>query len=262
MGEYCQACGERRLDPERDHSLRWLLGQLVDGLLQLDAKVLRTYRALLVRPGSLTRDHLEGRRVRTVMPFQLFLLTGLVFYLCFSHAYAAPVAALADARARGVWFGNILQYDIRGAIAAKAAATGQTADVLAMRVFDRAGQESKIFLGALVPVQALALWLLHRRHEPRFVPHLIAALHLFTVFLVFDLVFLWVWRLLGHRTITDTMFLPLVVTYAVHVFVGLRRIHGGGLLATGVRTLAFLAVFLAAILAYRQVITIVAVRLV
>ena len=68
--QFCAACGEKRLDPARDHSLRWLIGQILEGVAQLDTKLLRTFGTLLGRPGQLTRDHLLGRRVQTMPPLQ------------------------------------------------------------------------------------------------------------------------------------------------------------------------------------------------
>ena len=260
-GRFCSECGERKLDPARDHSFRWLAEQLLEGLLQWDAKLPRTLGALLV-PGGLTREQLDGRRVRYLGPLQLYLLVSVVFYLCFSHAYAAPVASLSAARANGSWFGNVLQFDIDGAITRRAAELNSTPAVQAQRVFDRAGQESKVFLGLLVPVLALGLYGLCWRRERRFVPHMVAATHLFTVFLVFDLLFLWVWRLLGANGITYGMFVPLVGVYAVYFVAALRRIHGYRWLRACVCAVPWLGLFFVAVLVYRQIVTVVAACLV
>lgn len=256
-GRFCSECGERKLEPARDHSFRWLAEQLLEGLLQLDAKLPRTLGALLV-PGRLTREQLDGRRVRYLGPLQLFLLVGVVFYLCFSHAYASPVASLSAAYAGGNWFGNVLHFDIDAVIARRAAELNSTPAVQAQRVFDRAGQESKVFLGLLVPVLALGLYGLCGRRERRFVPHLIAATHLFTVFLVFDLVFLWAWRLLGASGITYGMFVPLVGAYAVFLVAALRRIHGFGWLGASLRAVPWLGLFFVAVIVYQQIVTVVA----
>lgn len=256
-GRYCSECGERRLDPAHDHSFRWLTQQLLEGLWQLDAKLPRTLGALLV-PGRLTREQLDGRRVRYLGPLQLFLLVSVVFYLCFSHAYASPVASLSASYSSGSWFGNVLHFDIDAVIARRAAELNSTPAVQAQRVFDRAGQESKVFLGLLVPVLALVLYGLCARRERRFVPHLIAATHLFTVFLVFDLLFLWAWRLLGSDSVSSWMFLPLVVPYLVFLVSALRRIHGFAWLGASVRAVIGLSLLLAALLLYRQIVTVVA----
>ena len=256
-GPFCAACGEKRLDPAHDHSLRWLAGQILEGVLQWDTKLLRTFGTLLRRPGQLTRDHLDGRRVRTMAPLSLFFLTSVVFYCFFERAYAAPVQVLANAYANGGWLGNLLHYDIGGVLAAKAVAAGTTAEMLAQRVFDRAGQESKVFLGLLVPLLAAVLHALFWRREPRYVPHFLAALHLFVVFLLFDLVFLFGWRLAGADAVSDLMFLPLLAGFGVHVWLALPRIYGVGRWPALGPTVVLLAALTALILVYRQAITVV-----
>ena len=255
-GLFCSACGEKRLDPERDHSLRWLLAHAADSLLQLDAKVLRSFRLLLLKPGQLTRDHLEGARVRYLAPLPLFLFTSVIFYLLFSNAYAAPVQSLARAHAGGVWFGNLLCVDVAALLQEKAMATGQSIETVAIRAFDRAGQESKLYLGAIVPVLAVVTWLLYRRRQARFVPHLIQALHVFTAFLVFDLVFLLGWKAAGRDHIGDAMFLPLLIGFAAHTAIALRRVHGDRVFGAVWRTAILMGALVGAIVLYRQVVTI------
>lgn len=261
-GTYCAACGERRLDPARDHSLRWLVGEVLAGLAQWDSKLVRTFSLLLLRPGRLTRDHLDGRRVRTMSPLQVFLVTSLVFYLFFQRAYAAPIEALASAYARGSWVGNVFHFDIANAIAAKASATGQGEAALASRVFDRAGQESKVFLGVMIPLLAGLLHVLFHRRAPRYVPHFVAAVHLFAAFLLFDLAMLSVYRLLGYDRISDEMFLPLLAWFLAYLTIALRRIHGLGWFPSGLAAIAVTTQLVALILVYRQAVTIAAVHLV
>ncbi len=259
-GRYCAECGERRLDPARDHSLRWLLAHLLDSLLQLDGKLLRSFAVLVFAPGRLTRDQLDGRRARYLQPLPLFLTTSVLFYLCFDKAYAAPIETLQANLEQGIWLGNLLRCDLQALLAAKAAATQQEVAVVAARVFERAAQESKLFLGVLIPFLALLLQLLYVRRERRFVPHFVAAVHLFALFLLLDLAFLLVCRLRGMDRITDAEFAPLLVLYAAHVAVALRRIHAERWSLAILRAAAFTAGLTALILVYRQGITIATAR--
>jgi hypothetical protein len=51
---------------------------VADDLLSLDARIVRTLRGLLFRPGFLTSEYLAGRRVGYVPPFRLYLLVSAV----------------------------------------------------------------------------------------------------------------------------------------------------------------------------------------
>jgi hypothetical protein len=76
-GRYCHACGQSSDDHHR--SIVHLMWEAVEGFTHLDGRLAKTLPALLFRPGRLARDHIEGRRMRHVPPFRLFLITLLVF---------------------------------------------------------------------------------------------------------------------------------------------------------------------------------------
>ncbi|MFO1077485.1 MAG: DUF3667 domain-containing protein [Planctomycetota bacterium] len=260
-GQHCPDCGERRIDPARDHSLRWLFGHVLDGWLQLDGKLLRALRALLFAPGRLTRDHLDGRRVPYLPPLHLFLTTGVVFYLFFQNAYAAPIDSLQQNYDNGSWIGNVFRCDFGPLLAHKAEALHGGIDVVKAQITVRAAQESKVFLGALVPVFALWLQLLYWRRQPRFVPHFVTGVHFLTAFLLIDMLFLTIMRLLDHTSVSDLQFLPLFAVFLVHVVVALRRIHREPWPLAAAKGIAFVAGCVVAIVIYRQAVTITVARL-
>jgi len=78
-GPYCAQCGQQ--DRERVGPLRLLLAEAADELLSLDARLVRTLKGLLTRPGFLTNAYTSGRRAAFVPPLRLFLLSGFVFLL-------------------------------------------------------------------------------------------------------------------------------------------------------------------------------------
>jgi hypothetical protein len=55
--------------------LRALIEQAMDGLVNLDNRVLRTIGELTVAPAKVCRDYLEGRRVQYVNPFKYAVVT-------------------------------------------------------------------------------------------------------------------------------------------------------------------------------------------
>lgn len=74
---FCHACGQKRVKP----GIRpgEVLGDFVGGLFNADAPLLRTLREFLLRPGSVTRDYLAGKR-RSYTPPVRFFLFGIAFY--------------------------------------------------------------------------------------------------------------------------------------------------------------------------------------
>ena len=78
-GRYCAACGQPA--DTRIPSLAALLGELVDGLYNLDSRVWRSLLWLVGRPGGLTREYLAGRRARYLPPLRLYLVASLAFFV-------------------------------------------------------------------------------------------------------------------------------------------------------------------------------------
>ncbi len=72
-GVYCSECGESHRYPRLE--LRAMIGDLLDGLINLDTRALRTIGELSVDPGRVGRDYLTGRRRPYVNPFKYALGT-------------------------------------------------------------------------------------------------------------------------------------------------------------------------------------------
>jgi len=78
-GQYCGNCGQRASN--RLISLWELMRDAFGDLFELDSRLWRTLVPLLIRPGRLTRDYLEGRRARYMPPFRMYLVLSVVFFV-------------------------------------------------------------------------------------------------------------------------------------------------------------------------------------
>ncbi len=78
-GQYCGQCGQRATS--RLISLFELIRDAFGDLFELDSRLWRTLYPLLLRPGRLTRDYLEGRRARYMPPFRMYLVLSLIFFV-------------------------------------------------------------------------------------------------------------------------------------------------------------------------------------
>ena len=80
VGTFCHQCGERALR-ERDKNLWDFLKQSLLTLAEADSGLRRSFSALFLKPGLLTKEYAEGRRVNYLKPIQLFLLANLCYFL-------------------------------------------------------------------------------------------------------------------------------------------------------------------------------------
>ena len=79
QGQYCGTCGQRARN--RLISLWELLQDAFGDLFEIDSRLWRTLVPLLIRPGRLTRDYLEGRRARYMPPFRMYLVLSVIFFV-------------------------------------------------------------------------------------------------------------------------------------------------------------------------------------
>jgi hypothetical protein len=77
-GPFCAACGQavKPLDPPVRHFAR----EFAQELLDVDGRVPRSFKRLLLSPGFLTREHVEGRRVPWLSPLKLYLLASVAMF--------------------------------------------------------------------------------------------------------------------------------------------------------------------------------------
>lgn len=79
VGEYCSVCGQRH-EPHV-HTVGHFAGEAFESISHADSRLWRTLLYLLIRPGYLTREFFEGRRVRYLPPFRLYLVISVVFFI-------------------------------------------------------------------------------------------------------------------------------------------------------------------------------------
>ncbi|MDH3374046.1 MAG: DUF4286 family protein [Gammaproteobacteria bacterium] len=78
-GQYCGNCGQR--SRSRLISLWELISDAFGDLFEIDSRLWQTLIPLLIRPGRLTHDYLQGRRARYMPPFRMYLVLSLLFFV-------------------------------------------------------------------------------------------------------------------------------------------------------------------------------------
>jgi hypothetical protein len=120
-GHFCHQCGQRA---HVHRSLLHLGEELLHGLLHFDAKAWRTLPLLVIQPGRLTRNYIDGKRTRYVSPLALFLF--MVFLMFFVVSSLTYVGGHGDGKGATAEQGTIRQ-DVSIARGKLAAAEGKLA---------------------------------------------------------------------------------------------------------------------------------------
>ncbi|MBT8049889.1 MAG: DUF3667 domain-containing protein, partial [Gammaproteobacteria bacterium] len=57
-----------------------LLREMLEDFADFDSRFMRTLKPLLLKPGKLTRDYLDGRRFRYVPPLRLYIFSSILLF--------------------------------------------------------------------------------------------------------------------------------------------------------------------------------------
>jgi len=77
--KYCPNCGQE--NTETRQSFHYLFTHFIEDLTHYDGSFWKTIKALLFRPGRLTKEYLEGKRKKYVPPVKLYIFISFVAFL-------------------------------------------------------------------------------------------------------------------------------------------------------------------------------------
>ena len=154
------------------------MATVVEEVFAFDARVLRTLKPLLFKPGYVAQEYLAGKRARFVPPFRLYLLVSFVMFVAMALVPNRTLFRFTetpgDATTAVVSDPTVTDSSTTFGSAFSERLTALTEDPAA---FDRAVlRRLNQAMFVLLPVFALLLKLTHRR-EP-YVRHLIYAVYL------------------------------------------------------------------------------------
>lgn len=76
---YCANCGQQTTVSRLTFKL--FVSNLLAGFFSYDSRFWQTFIPLLTKPGKVAKQYIEGKRVRFVNPFQLYLNVSIIFFL-------------------------------------------------------------------------------------------------------------------------------------------------------------------------------------
>jgi hypothetical protein len=183
---FCARCGEKRLD-HRDLTIAGLVGHALESLTNVDGRVFRSIRDLAIRPGALTAAYMRGQRKPYVAPFQIFLVTNVLFFVLQS-ALGFQVLSNDLGSHIGTWTGSRQHYSAiaRPIAERRLAATGRTIEQYT-DVFNQAVRvNAKGLVVAMVPLVGLVLLAAFPRGHYPVTTAIVLALHFLAFFLLLE----------------------------------------------------------------------------
>jgi hypothetical protein len=78
QADFCPACGQSVKVITRPW--REVCGELISELIDFDGRMMISLRSLLIRPGFLSFEYINGRRLSYTSPIRMYLVISLVFF--------------------------------------------------------------------------------------------------------------------------------------------------------------------------------------
>lgn len=223
---YCPQCGqEARLHPPTAGEF---LHEFVGHYFALEGALWRTLKLLFLKPGQLTREYLEGRRRRYVLPLRLYISASFLFFIVVKlmGAGTGPFinleidAAAADPASRAA-----LQACAQGGDCNRFErwASARVLQAQARGIDNRRVQAALLSMApyavfAMQPVFAGLVGLAYRRRQVPYGAHFVFSLHLHS---------LWFVGLLAIALLPEDVGSLLLLPMALYAALALHRVYGG-----------------------------------
>lgn len=196
-GKFCSECGQENL--ETRENFFHLAFHFIADYFHFDSKFFRSLVPLFIRPGFLTKEYWEGRRVKYIHPLRIFFFVTILFVISTSFFYKnfgerfknkimTPDSSLV---ALDTTYLNSLHDSTKLYVASyrdsltvkeiKAEKAKDQRQLLKInKGIDNVFINLKYVTFFLLPVYALFFKILYRRRRPFYVDHLVYAMHLLT----------------------------------------------------------------------------------
>ncbi len=184
IGSYCNLCGEKVLHAA-DRSFKRLMSNILITITFADSKFIKTLWLILRKPGFISKEFAEGRRVNYLQPLSLFFVLNLVYFLF-------PVIQLFNA-SLNTQLATPLSRFYRGIIISKAVAMDMDISSFSLIYNLKTVTLAKLMVMVFVVISSLPLNILYHKRNRYFTDHVgymveLACFNLFLNAIVLSLV--------------------------------------------------------------------------
>ena len=221
-GRWCSNCGQRAAHARP--TVHELLHEALHEFAHFDGKIIRTAALLLFRPGALTREFLDGKRVRNLSPIRLYLLCSLLFFGLLS---VLPTGKMRVTITKGA----------DAQLEQAAAQVNKNPQILAHAL--ESAFPKAMFV--LMPLFALIVFAFYWSAERMYVPHFYFSVH-YHAFVFIALALFEALGLIHHWSVAIARLLLLFAMF-IYLGIALRRVYGGTRWMTVAKTAGIVPVY-------------------
>ncbi len=247
-GKFCNTCGEKILE-KRDFSLPILFSEAIGSVTNFDSKLIISFKKLFFRPGEMSRDIIDGKRISYVKPFQIFLIANILFFILLPKMdlFRAPAIWYFPEDLSATENGKKLQdkmdtYDI-------------TRGEAELKYDNHSSNLAKSLLILIIPVMALYGWLTSLGLGFSLGKTFIYSIHIFTFFLLIIPIIGFFSTILPIPKTQLTFLGPILLASLIYSIVSFKKFFKSGWLRSSLSGIVFLALTFLTFFAYRDLIS-------
>jgi hypothetical protein len=168
-GRFCSSCGQKYTDVH-DRSIKTFFKHFFNEFFNWDSKFFSSFKYVLLKPGHLTNEYINGRMASYITPLKLYLCVSLVFFFLNNIIYPDQYSVLTEDQGSGnvfeQWTGSIVEMK------------GITEDSFKNSFNSQLNDKLPIYMLLMVIMFSLPLKLVDSKKY--YVEHLTFSLHFFT----------------------------------------------------------------------------------
>jgi hypothetical protein len=224
-GPYCAACGQKARP--LSITVRDFLHEFIHETLHVDGRLFQSIRRLVLSPGFLTREYLQGRRARWISPIRLYLIFSVIFFAL--SALTGFRVGLNNPPRQSGW-----SFSFGSARSAGPSFSADDDEAKKLGFENAAAMQQAInhallswvprVMFVLLPVFAWLVALAYRRVDRNYLHHLIFAVHVHAAW--FAVLAIGKAVEVVSRPVGYALSLFAVVFAAVYVVLAFRRVYG------------------------------------
>lgn len=224
-GKFCSECGQENL--ETNDNFLHIAGHFVSDYFHWDAKFFRSLIPFFIRPGFLTKQFWEGRRVHYIDPLRLFFFMTIIFMISTAAVYKQfgykmkekmkPTMMINEGALK-----NLNQEQRDAKIKELKVGNERRMEKIKSGIDDFFGV-IKYATFFLLPVYALIFKVLYRRRRTSYVDHLVYTMHLQSfIYFICGIILLLPFI---FPSILDILLSVILVPIFIYIVVSLRYLY-------------------------------------
>jgi Protein of unknown function (DUF3667) len=78
---FCSNCGQKNIEKL---NVKYILGDFLDNYFNLDSKLFLTLKYLILKPGLLSKEYMDGKRIQYVPAIRLYIVLSVIYFFLIS----------------------------------------------------------------------------------------------------------------------------------------------------------------------------------